>query len=99
MALEGQHRVVANHAASVVGNLDQFLPARLYTDLDSRCSRIERVLEHLFHDRGWTLNDLPSSDLVGYGLGKNVNATHEIRNSTRYSGQRQFRRWNRKNKV
>jgi hypothetical protein len=34
MPLKRQHRIVAHHAASVVRNLNQLLPARLHADLD-----------------------------------------------------------------
>ncbi len=76
MPLEGEHGIVANHAASVVGDLNKFFPARLDADLDARRARVERVLQQLLHDRGRALHHLASSDLIGNGFGENVNSTH-----------------------
>ena len=50
MPLEREHGIVANHAASVVGNLNEFFAARLDADLNARRARVERVLQQLFHD-------------------------------------------------
>src|SRR5215831_4049633 len=62
--LESQHGIVANHAASIVGDLDEFLSARLYAELDPGRSGIERVFEHLFDDGCRTLDNLTSGNLV-----------------------------------
>ena len=36
VTLEGEQGIVANHAAAIVGNLDEFFPARLYLDSYAR---------------------------------------------------------------
>ena len=79
MALESEHGIVADHAASVVGDLDQLFATGLDADLDARGAGVEGVLEHFLYDRRRTLDDLPCSDLVGDGLGEYVDAAHEER--------------------
>ena len=76
MPLKRQHGIVAHHAATVVGNLDQLLPAGLHADLNSRCARVERVLQHLLHHRRRPLHHLARGDLVGNSLGEYVDASH-----------------------
>src|ERR1700732_2086206 len=77
MALERQHGVIAHHAAAVVGDLDQLLPARFDADLDSRCPGVERVLEHFLYYGSRTLHHLAGGDLVGNGLREYVDAAHD----------------------
>jgi hypothetical protein len=76
MALECQHGIVAHHAATVVGDLDQLLPARFDADLDARCPGVQRVLEHFLNDGRRTLHHFAGGDLVGYGLGEYVDSAH-----------------------
>src|SRR5262249_61500257 len=49
--LKREQGVVAPHAASVVGNLYEFLPAGLDLGFDPRGSGIERILEQLLYHR------------------------------------------------
>src|SRR5260370_15741324 len=77
VALEGEHGIVANHAASVVGDLNQLLAAGLDVDLDARCARIQRVLQQFLYYGSRALHHLAGGDLVGYLLGEYVNAAHE----------------------
>ena len=76
VALEGEHGIVAHHAAAVVGNLDQLLPARLDLNANTRGTGVQRVLQQFLYDRRRTLDHLAGSDLVGNSLGKNVNLAH-----------------------
>ena len=76
MALERQHGVIAHHAAAVVGNLDQLLPARFDADFNARCPGIKRVLEHFLYHGSRALHHLAGGDLVGNGLGEYVDAAH-----------------------
>src|SRR5271155_1066824 len=85
MTLEGEHGIVAYHAASVVGDLDQLLAARLNVDLNARGARVQRVLEQFFHHRGRALHHLAGGDLVGDVLGEYVNAAHGAVLSSRFS--------------
>ncbi len=87
MPLKGQHGVVAHHAASVVGNLDEFLSARLHADLDPGRARVERVLKHLFDHRGRPFHHLAGGDLVGNVFGKNVDAAHGLEQFSVLSSQ------------
>ena len=97
MALEGQHGVVADHAASVVGDLDEFFAAGFDDDLDAGGAGVERVFQQFFYDRGGALDHLAGGDLVGDVFGKDVDAAHGAVLSSRFSvlsgRQRQFRRW------
>src|SRR5689334_22166629 len=76
MTLKGEHSVVAYHAASVVGDLDQLLPARLDIDLDARGPGVEGVLKQLLDYRGRPLHHFAGGDLVGHGFGENVDLAH-----------------------
>ena len=78
MTFEGQQCVVANHAAAVVGDLDQFLAARLHLNANSPGAGVERVFKKLFDDRGGTLHHLAGGDLVSNGFGKDVDAAHGV---------------------
>ena len=64
MALEGQQRVVAHHAAAVIGHLDKLLAARFHLHADPRRSRIQRVLQQLLQHRRRTLHHLARGDLL-----------------------------------
>ena len=85
MPLEGQHGIVAHHAAAVVGDLDEFLSACFHADLDARGAGIERVLQHLLDHGSRPLHHLAGGDLVGNGFGENVDAAHEAGVSCRFS--------------
>ncbi len=47
MALEGQHGVVAHHAAAVVGDLDQLFPARFDVHSNALRPGVQRILQQL----------------------------------------------------
>ena len=47
MPLEGQQRVIAHHAAAVVGDLDQLLAAALYLYANAGRAGVERILQQL----------------------------------------------------
>ena len=85
VALEGQHGVVAHHAAAVVGHLDELLAAGLNVDADAARARIQRVLQQLLDHRRRTLHHLAGGDLVGYIFGENVDAAHGSYNSSHKS--------------
>ena len=76
MALEGEHGVVAHHAASVVGDLNELFAARLDADLDARGAGVEGVFEHLLDHGRRPLHHFAGGDLVGNGFGEYVDAAH-----------------------
>ena len=78
MALEGQQSIVAHHAATIVGHLDQLLAARFHLHADPRRARIQRVLQQLLQHRRRTLHHLARGDLVGNMLGKYVDSGHDF---------------------
>src|SRR6202050_1676792 len=51
-------------------------PPRLHADLDPRRPRIQRIFQHLLHHRRRPLHHLARGDLVGYGFGEYVDASH-----------------------
>ena len=73
---EGQQSVVAQHAASVVGDADQPPPAVFDLDANAGRARIERVLQQLFGDGRRPLDDLARRDLVCDVVRKDPDATH-----------------------
>ena len=78
VALKGQHGIVAHHAAAVIGDLDQLLPARLDLNADARGTGVQRVLQQFLHYRRGTLDHLAGSDLVGNSFGKDVDFAHGV---------------------
>src|SRR5581483_2375746 len=50
VALEGQQRVVAQHAAAIVDDADQAAPAGFHFDPDLSGARIQRILEQFLDD-------------------------------------------------
>src|SRR5205085_6153082 len=57
MTLERQDGVVARHPAAVVANADELPPAVLDGDVDRRRARVQSVLNELFDNRRWALDD------------------------------------------
>ena len=76
VALEGQQRIVAEHAGAVVGQADQPPPAGF--DVDAKLARpgVQRVFEQLLDDAGRPFHDLSGRDFVRDGVGKNTDAAH-----------------------
>ena len=78
MPLECQHGIVAHHAAAIVDDLDQLLPARFDVDANAAGARIQRVLQQLLHHRCRTLHHLARGDLVGNAFRQYVNLPHLV---------------------
>ena len=76
MALEGKQRIVARHAAAVVGDLDEAAATGFDFDADACGAGVEGVLEKFLDDRGGAIDDLAGGDLVGDLVGENANAAH-----------------------
>ena len=77
MPLEGQQRIVAVHAATVVTDLDQAAAAatQFYPDLASAC--VKGVLDQFLAYRGRPLDHLPGGDLVRDLVCKHPDAAHD----------------------
>ncbi len=79
VALEGEQRVVAYHAAAVVHDADELAAAAFDLDADAGGAGIERVFEQfLDHGRG-TVHHFAGGDLVGDLVGEYVDAAHGLR--------------------
>jgi hypothetical protein len=76
VALEGQQSIVAEHAATVVGDADQAAAAGFDLDAQLGGPGVERILEQLFDDRSGALDDFTGGDLVGDLVGQDADAAH-----------------------
>jgi len=76
VTLEREHRVVADHAASVVGDLDELLPPGFDADLYARGAGVERVLQHLLHHGSGALHHFAGGDLADEGIWEQANRGH-----------------------
>ena len=74
--LEGQQRVVAHHALSIVHNADQLASAALHLDAHPRRARVQRVLQQLLDHRRRPLHHLAGRNLVGHLVGEYPYASH-----------------------
>ena len=77
VALKGQQRVVAVHAAAVVGHPDQPPPARFHIHADARGPRVQGVFQQLLHHRRRTVHHLAGGNLVGHLVRQDANAAHD----------------------
>ena len=85
VALEGQHRVVAQHAAAVVDDADQAAPAGFDFDAQIGSAGVERIFEQFLDHRRRPLHHFAGRDLVGDLVGKNADAAHEEECSPHYN--------------
>ena len=76
MPFKCQQSVVAQHAASIVGDADQPPSAVFDLDANTGCARVERILQKLFDDGRRPLDDLARRDLVCDVVRKDPDATH-----------------------
>jgi len=76
MALEGQERIVAIHAAAVVGDADETAASSLDLDANAGGARVERVLKQFFDHRSGPVNNFSGGDLVRHLVGKNPDLPH-----------------------
>ena len=78
MPFKSKQRVVTDHAAAVIGNLDKFFPTGFDLQLNARGSRIQRVLQQFLYHRRRTFNYLARSNLVGNSFGEDMNTAHRL---------------------
>ena len=90
MALEGKQRVIANHAATIVGDLDAFLASGFDLDLDPGGAGIQGVFQEFLDHGGRALDHLAGGDRIGDGFGEDVDARHGRGQGSVANGQ--FRR-------
>jgi len=76
MALEGQQRVVPQHAAAVVHHADQPPAARFHFHPQVRRAGVQGVFQKFLDHRRRPLHHFPGGDLVGHLVGKNADAAH-----------------------
>ena len=58
MAHERQRELVGGYACAIVADADRRLPRSPDVDADPPCTRVDRVLDELFDDRGRALDHL-----------------------------------------
>ncbi len=76
MAFEGQHGVVAQHAAAIVDDADETAPGVFDLDADAGSARVDRVFEQFLDDGRGPLHHFAGCDLIGDVIGENPDATH-----------------------
>ena len=76
MPFKRQQSIVADHAATVVGDLNQLLAARLDLNSDAGGTGVQRVLQQFLDHRSRALHHFAGGDLVGNSFGKNVDSAH-----------------------
>ena len=79
VAFEGEQRVVAEHAAAVVGDADKLPAARFDVDAHLCCAGVQRVLEQFLDHRSRPLYYFARRDLVCHRVRKDANPAHAFR--------------------
>ena len=69
MTFESQTGIRLTHALPVIDDLDRSPSGILNKHIDMPGTGIDGILHQLLDDGSRTLDDLPSSNLVGYGIG------------------------------
>src|ERR1019366_1616009 len=77
VALEGQQRIVAQHAAAIVDDADQPAAAGFHFHAHFHRAGVEGVFEQLLDHRGGTLHHFSGGDFVGDLVGKDADAAHD----------------------
>src|SRR5262249_30754488 len=85
VAFEGEHGVVAHHAAAIVGEVDELAAAAFHLHAHAMRAGVERVLEQLLDDAGRPLHHFARGDLVGDVLAQYVDAAHACRDYHSYA--------------
>ncbi len=76
VSFEGEERVIAAHAETVVGDIDEGASAVFDGDCNPSGFGVEGVLDQFLHNGGGPLDHLAGGDLVGDLLGKETNPVH-----------------------
>ena len=76
MALKGEQRVVAHHAAAVVCDADELAAAAFDLDANAGGAGIERVFEQLLDYGRRAVHHFAGGDLVGDLVGEYADAAH-----------------------
>jgi hypothetical protein len=76
VALEAEQRVLAIHAAAVVGDGEKFVAAAVILDIDARRAGVEAVLDEFLEHGGRPFDHLAGRDLAGHGVGQQSDASH-----------------------
>ena len=77
MTLKGQQRIIAHHAAAIIGDANQFAAARFHVNANPLGACIERIFQQLLHHRRRPLHHLAGSNLVRHLIGKNADVAHK----------------------
>jgi len=68
--LEAHACIVLAHAAAIVNDLNEGAARIAHNEADAVGTCVNGVLQQFFDGRGWSLNDLSGSNLVGHRVGK-----------------------------
>jgi len=74
VALEGQQRVVAQHAAAIVGDADEAPAAGFHLHADLGGAGVQAIFEQLLDHRGRPLDHFSGGDFIGDLVGEDANA-------------------------
>ena len=72
MALEGQSGIGFRHAVAIVDDLDGGASGIDHDDMDIPCTGVDSILHQFLDDRSRPLDDLTRSNLVGNGIGQEL---------------------------
>ena len=74
--LEGEDGIVLGHPFAVISHLDQALASGLHCRGDRAGAGIDGILEQLLYHGSRPFHDFPCRDLIGKGLGQDLDLAH-----------------------
>src|ERR1700722_3228919 len=83
VALEGQQRVVVDHAVAVVNDADHALAADFRFDTNGLRASVQRVFEQFLYYRSGGLDNFACSDFIRHRLRQYPDSAHESPDETR----------------
>ena len=78
MTLEGQTGIGLRHAAAIVDDLNERATGIDNNDLDRLGTGIDGILDQLLDDRSGTLNDFACCNLIGNGVGEELDEVFHV---------------------
>ena len=75
---ERQQRIIAHHAAAIIGNAYELASSALHADHDAGGAGVEGILQQLFDHRRRPVNYFAGRDLIGHLVGQYVDTAHSL---------------------